>query len=240
MRVAVIGAGMSGLTCARELEAAGASVSVFDKGRAVGGRMATRTIDGARFDHGAQHFSVRSPEFASVIDPLRDDGLVTTWFESPSLTEPALGIEPRFVGRAGMRRVPEALSRGMDVRLGSRVRALETTGSAVSVRTGDGEAGAFDAVVCTAPVPQTVELLAASAIPIPEKVRRQTQSLGYDPCLAVLAIPSDDPGLVDGHLAAEGTVAWMADNHQKGISDAPSLTIHAGAQFSSANLELEP
>ena len=64
-RVAVIGAGMSGLTCASRLGERGFEVSVFDKGRGPGGRSSTRRVDldGAEvgFDHGAQYFTVRDP-----------------------------------------------------------------------------------------------------------------------------------------------------------------------------------
>ncbi|MBD3256947.1 FAD-dependent oxidoreductase, partial [candidate division GN15 bacterium] len=37
----VVGAGAAGLTCARRIADAGMSVLVLDKGRGVGGRMAT-------------------------------------------------------------------------------------------------------------------------------------------------------------------------------------------------------
>ena len=43
--VGVIGAGMAGLACARELAAKGFEVTVFDKGRGLGGRTATRRAE---------------------------------------------------------------------------------------------------------------------------------------------------------------------------------------------------
>lgn len=53
MRVAVIGAGIAGLTCAWELQKAGIPVQVFERDSSVGGRMNTRTKDGLAFDVGA-------------------------------------------------------------------------------------------------------------------------------------------------------------------------------------------
>ena len=68
MRVIVVGAGLSGLMAAQEIHNAGHEVIVFDKGRGVGGRLATRRIDAATLDHGAQFFTVRTNEFAAHVD----------------------------------------------------------------------------------------------------------------------------------------------------------------------------
>ena len=59
----VVGAGISGLLAAQELTAAGWRVVVLDKGRGVGGRMATRRVGDGTFDHGAQFFTVRGERF---------------------------------------------------------------------------------------------------------------------------------------------------------------------------------
>ncbi len=71
--VIVIGAGLSGLLAAGKLNASGYRVIVLDKGRGVGGRLATRRMDGAVFDHGAQYFTVQDPGF---------DAIVQDWQES--------------------------------------------------------------------------------------------------------------------------------------------------------------
>ncbi len=54
-RIAVIGAGIAGLTCAHELRQAGFEVVVFERESYVGGRMSTREKDGFLFDLGANH-----------------------------------------------------------------------------------------------------------------------------------------------------------------------------------------
>lgn len=79
MNVAIIGAGLSGLIAARTLTGAGHQVVVFERARSVGGRLATRRIDGARLDHGAQFFTVRSDEFGAYVDRWRAEGLVREW-----------------------------------------------------------------------------------------------------------------------------------------------------------------
>ena len=57
--VTVIGAGIAGLACATALAQAGLNVTLLDKGRRPGGRVATRRIDNTTFNHGAQFASAR-------------------------------------------------------------------------------------------------------------------------------------------------------------------------------------
>ena len=65
--IAVIGAGMAGITAARTLMQAGFKVSVFEKSHGPGGRMATRSTPYGSFDHGVQYFTVRDPQFLKAI-----------------------------------------------------------------------------------------------------------------------------------------------------------------------------
>ena len=66
--IGIIGAGISGLSCAKALEQAGYDVEVFDKGRNLSGRMATRRNDLSEFDHGAQYFTAKDPAFIQEVD----------------------------------------------------------------------------------------------------------------------------------------------------------------------------
>lgn len=76
-RIAVVGAGISGLTCAYELQKTGAEVTVFEARETVGGRMATRMKDGLAFDIGADHLcdlygdiKEYAREFGLVFEPM--------------------------------------------------------------------------------------------------------------------------------------------------------------------------
>ena len=82
--VLIIGAGISGLMAATKLEESGCSVTVLDKGRNYGGRMATRTFDEGIFDHGAQFFTVRQPIFKTYVDQWSAADIIRIWFESAS------------------------------------------------------------------------------------------------------------------------------------------------------------
>lgn len=57
--VVIVGAGICGLMAAGQLVERGASVLLLDKGRTVGGRLATRRIEAGCADHGAQFFTAR-------------------------------------------------------------------------------------------------------------------------------------------------------------------------------------
>ena len=67
LNIAIIGAGMAGITAARTLTQAGHHVHVFEKSRGAGGRMSTRESNFGTFDHGTQYFTVRDPRFSLAL-----------------------------------------------------------------------------------------------------------------------------------------------------------------------------
>ena len=77
--VAVIGAGIAGLSCATRLQQAGLKVSLFDKNRGPAGRMSTRQGDGWQCDHGAQYFTARHPAFRSEVARWQEAGVAGVW-----------------------------------------------------------------------------------------------------------------------------------------------------------------
>lgn len=76
-RIAVIGAGIAGIACARTLMQAGHQVTVFEKNAGAGGRMATRNTEFGGFDHGTQYFTVRDSRFEKALATA--SGLVRPW-----------------------------------------------------------------------------------------------------------------------------------------------------------------
>jgi predicted NAD/FAD-dependent oxidoreductase len=70
-RIAIIGAGTAGLSCAQFLAHAGHQVHVFDKSRGPSGRMSTRrSSDGDanwQCDHGAQYFTAHDADFRAQV-----------------------------------------------------------------------------------------------------------------------------------------------------------------------------
>ncbi|MEE4273765.1 MAG: NAD(P)/FAD-dependent oxidoreductase [Thermoanaerobaculales bacterium] len=66
--VAIIGGGLAGLTCARELEAHGVRCTVLEAADRVGGRVRTDIADGFRIDRGFQVLLTAYPEAQRLLD----------------------------------------------------------------------------------------------------------------------------------------------------------------------------
>ncbi len=66
--VVVAGAGLAGLTCARELERHGLQVVVLERSDAVGGRVRTDVVDGYRCDRGFQLLNPAYPAVRQLVD----------------------------------------------------------------------------------------------------------------------------------------------------------------------------
>ena len=125
--VIVVGAGLAGLTAARHLMTSGLRVVVVDKGRSVGGRLATRRLAGGRADHGAQFFTVRDPGFAAAVTGWQRDGLVFEWsrgWSDGSVARNAPDGYPRYAVEGGFNQLAKRLADGLDVRLATQIAAI--------------------------------------------------------------------------------------------------------------------
>jgi len=229
--VLVIGAGMAGLTAAAELQRAGRRVLVLDKGRGVGGRLASRRIDGATFDHGAQFITTRDSRFAAVLEQGRQDGAVEEWCRGFA---GSVDGHARWRGKPAMSAVAKYLALGLDLHLEMPVVALRRAGVRWRAETTRGRTFIAGAVVLTPPVPQLLAMLDAGGIVLAPELRTRLAAIEYERCLAVMAVlegPSRIPP--PGGLApAHGPIAWVADNQLKEISAEPAVTIHATHAFS--------
>jgi predicted NAD/FAD-dependent oxidoreductase len=230
------------------LRAAGLRVMVIDKGRGVGGRMATRRLavdDGAiaACDHGAQFFTVRDARFEGIVREWIAAGVAREWargFADPAGHAREDG-HPRYCGVGGMNAIARHLAGGLEARVSEQVVELAHDERQWRAKTkdGDGEERSFaaDALILTPPVPQSLALLATGNARLPAAARDKLEALRYDPCIAVLAAldaPSrlPFPGAMQINL---DPIQWLADNQRKGASDLPTVTIHATPSFSLAN-----
>lgn len=231
--VLIIGAGISGLLCAAELRKAGKSVRLLDKGRGLGGRMATRRMAGGRLDHGAQFFTVRDPRLQTYADEWLQAGVIKEWFRNFPEDNNTDGY-PRYCGRTGMTDVPKLLAEELDVQRSQQVTELARDTDVWIARSEQGDSFLAQELVITAPLPQALNLLDMTGLRYANSDMEALRAVRYERGLATLAILDGPSGIpAPGALKLqEAPLSWIGDNQQKGISpDVSAVTIHADADF---------
>jgi len=178
-RVAVVGAGVSGLICARTLHDMGLDVEVFEKSRGLGGRAATRrTESGLSLDHGAPFLETKSRLWDRFAHSWEQDQVVCPWQprfgiwtqsgSSSAVTQRDLANSKLWVGLSGMNRLGKHLAEGLTVRYQATVDALEhreSTWTLRGIQVGeDGasssfESGPYDCLVLAIPAPQAASMV---------------------------------------------------------------------------------
>ena len=265
-RVAVIGAGIAGIACARTLAQAGHEPTLFESGERCGGRMASVSSPFGGFDSGAQYFTVRDERFARVLK--LTPGLCRPWSANAvrvldphgRVAEAALRRpEAHWVPVPGMdalaRHWVEPLAAQGRVELQTRVVRLErdalddrrwqlrTEGPQGSVHVHSG----FDQVVLAIPSTPAAELLQASSL-APEFVDRLAQ-VKVAPCWTLMvAFPqAPQPGLPhlgpqwNAALSTHHRIAWLSRESSKPQRDPiERWTVQASAAWSEEHLDDDP
>lgn len=241
-RIAVVGAGLAGLSAARRLLRAGAEVALFDKARRPGGRVSTRRAEAGAFDHGAQYFTAREPGFAPVVADWCRRGVVQPW-DAPIVRLaagarlPAPGDGPRHVGVPGMSALARDLAADLAVRCERRIERVERVAGRWRLGGQGWDAEAFDAVVIATPAPQAIPLL--DAVPA---LAERVAAVAMLPCQAAL-VAFERPLAVDFAAAfvADSPLAWIARNTSKpGRSGGECWVLHASPAWSAEHLEDAP
>ncbi|MCB9436045.1 MAG: FAD-dependent oxidoreductase [Anaerolineales bacterium] len=237
MQIIVVGAGIAGLLAAKTLQQRGYRVMVLDKGRGVGGRMATRRIENAVFDHGAQFFSVRDARFAQWVEQWVEAGVAEVWTHGFGADQ---NNHSRYRGVPTMTAIPKWLAQGLDVRLNTKVTAIRLQTPQWQLEIDGGSTFQADAVVMTPPVPQSLALLDAGEVRLLGVIRTALDRIQYFPCIALMVV-LDGPSSIQspgGVTFRSEPITWMGDNMQKGVSPhASAVTIHATPDFSRTHFE---
>jgi predicted NAD/FAD-dependent oxidoreductase len=261
--IAVVGAGIAGLACARTLAQAGHRVTVLEKGSTVGGRLASCETPFGTFDHGTQYFTVRDARFQKVL--AITPGLCKPWSANAvrvldphgRVAEAALPApEPHWVPVPSMDALPrhwaEPLAAAGSVVLDTLVTRIErdtvdhqcwqlqTSGPQDSVHVYSG----FDAVILAIPHARSVALLNQSAA-VPTGLAKDMQHVEVAPCWTLmLAYPqAQQPTLThlgpqwNAALSTHHRIAWLARESSKpGRSEIERWTVQASAAWSQEHL----
>ena len=233
MKIAVIGAGISGLVCAKHLVAGGQEVTVLEKSRSLGGRCATRKFGEHIVDTGAQYFTLRDPVLRKEIEKVAGAHLKKIAF--PILINGKMGEvyregEERFYIGNGNNRLGAMLGDGLEIRKEVEVGTVTLVGKEWEVA-GD----RYDVVVSSAPWPQSAKILGGSQ-----------EGVVYVPNLtALLEYSGGWSGAVYAQIdpSGEDSLSWVAcENAKVGrVTDGSTVyVIQASANYSRENLEKKP
>lgn len=229
MHIAIIGAGLAGLTCAVQLQARGHTVTLYESNAEAGGRMTTRETEFGGFDLGVQYFTARSALFQKQVAAWRKAGWLERWngrlatlqqgiAQKRSANGDAVGAgQQRWAAVPGMNALCLQLARGLDLRTEQRVTAIEAAGKSwlLKVRCAsvpiDATAGPFDVVLVALPVVPAAVLL--QAVPA---LAKQAARVPVAPCWTlVLAFQDALPLTYDGAWVDGSRLGWIARDSAK-------------------------
>ena len=230
MDIAILGAGISGLVCARAISAKGHRVVVLEKSRSLGGRCSSRKFGEHVVDTGVQYFTLRDPGVRGEVEKLAGEQLRK--IEAPILVggEIYRKGEERFYLAKGNNRIGTLLAEGVEVRKEVEVKELLAVGKKWRV-----EGELYDGVVSSAPWPQSASLFGM-----------RDGEVAFEPNLTACfeyLIPWD--GLKHATLDSTGhePLAWVGcENAKEGrIQSGKSVyVIQASTAYSQEYLEKDP
>ncbi len=264
--VAVVGAGLAGIACARTLAQAGHAVTVFDRGAQPGGRMATEASPFGGFDSGAQYFTVRDPRFALALERTAPE-LCRRWSANTVRVldtqgrVAAAGLPPRdahWVPAPGMDALPRhwaaPLAAAGRLQAGTTVEGfardtLDATRWQLKTSTADGASrvfAGFDAVVLAVPAAQAAVLLRGAR---DNDLAPAVEACEVAPCWTLmLAFPqASQPGFVtlgpqwNAARSTHHRIVWLARESSKpGRGGVERWTVQASEAWSREHLDDEP
>ena len=234
--VAVIGAGIAGLTCAQQLHQAGYNTVVVDKSRGVGGRAATRRVNGIRADHGLRYLERLGDRVEELIEVLRSRNILQLWYESESNI-------PRYVAPDGMSAIAKFLTTNLEIKLNHRVESITLNTDNIWHLNFEATTETLTAssVVVAIPAPQALTLLEPlAATVLPAIFLDALRGVEFDACFSAIASYSTSFSLTwkDISFLPNSDLSWIGLDSSKRInSPASVLVFHSSADFARANLE---
>ena len=220
MKIAIIGAGISAITIAQNLKDI-ANISLFEKSRGVGGRMAVRRSGPYEFDHGAQFFTAKGENFKNFIAPLIKKNIIQQWdarfaeFKNNKILRRVTWDSeyPHYVGSPGMNAIPKYLSQELNIKLNVKVnKIIRNAANGWELFDDDlNKLGEYDWVISTAPAIQSAEIL-------PECFKHQNNLLNKKMvgCFSLmLGFTKALPLLWDAALIGDANISWVSINSSK-------------------------
>lgn len=246
-KIAVVGAGISGLACATTLQNAGLEVTVFEKSRGVSGRMATRVNDSWQCDHGAQYFTVSDAQFAAEVRRWQQAGVAMLWqprlqvFDGEKFSE-KLSSKDRYVGVPRQTSPAKYLAQDLNLHVATTINKVELINDKwrLSCKENGKLNQFFDALLLAIPAPQAQILLETSA-PQLAKVAANVVMQGCWTLMCCFDNKLDLP--FDGLFVQNSLLSWIARDSAKPNRTLDKNTnpeiwvLHASSQWSEKHLD---
>lgn len=241
-RIAIIGAGVAGLAAARRLAPA-ADITLFEKSRGPGGRLAHRRADPFAFDFGAQFITARDPGFRQEADSLAARGLLAPWqcrfaeFEGDRLisTRPWTADNPHFTGVGRMTAIAAAWAEGLEIFRTTRITALRRASEGWFLDSDKGEEfGPFDFALLSIPAAQAADLL-----PDETPLRELAAMTRMQGCFALMLGFEDLPDLgFDAAMIRGSKLSWLSVSRSRpGHEGGASLVALSANDWADAHID---
>ena len=244
---AVVGAGLSGLACARALLERGLSVTVFDRGRVTGGRLATREapeLADAAFDFGAPFFHADDPVFRSQVNRWLSAGVCASWDATVSRSsggrlEPVPSGGALYVGMPAMRSLCASMAEGLDGHSSTEItRAAFGNGRWILETDGGTTPGRFDAFVLAMPPEQAMRIAGPARAGFAPALERMTSETVWVCMIGIKGAIPELPDVVE--FKDNDAIERIVLNGRKPGRKRPEtalLTVYANPGWSSARFE---
>lgn len=240
-KIAIIGAGLSGLTLAHKLSAYG-QITIFEKSRGLGGRIATRRAGDYHFDHGAQFFTVKTKAFKDFLLPLIEQSIIQRWDARFAEYDGQKRLRstrwnadyPHFVGSPSMSAICHALNDDFDIRLNTQVMHITHDVCWKLWDASDKSLGEYDWVISTAPPAQSVKLLTPDFL-----YHTALSAIEMLPCFSLMLGYREPLDLdFDVALIGHADISWISVNASKPEREDPyTLLIHSTNRYAQAHID---
>ena len=241
-RVAIIGAGIAGLSCARELQSHGLPADIYEKSRGPSGRMSTRRTPDWSADHGAQYFTAREPRFIQEVHSWIKTGSAAIW--KPKLKVYEAGVwrdsnseEIRYVGTPNMNSPGKHLAEELSIQYEATISQMQRRSGKWHLQCNEiGDIPTlYDFVVLAIPAPQASILIKD----LDDRASRITATGQMKACWTMMAhLPHQLTTDFDAAFINQEIISWICQNRSKPMRQSNLWTIHGNPSWSQENVEI--
>lgn len=235
-KIHIVGAGISGLYLGSQFLKNGKKITISEKSKGVGGRLATRRDERARYDHGAQMISLSQDEkdskIGSLLQEWKSNSWIDFWCESNN--------RQLFSVQSGMTSLAKRLAENQNVLKEEKLISIQLEKEAVVSVMESGKQIHSDSLFLTCPLPQSLEILRNSSL----SYDRSLENLKYAKALVGLIELESESINVENvlppyrdHLNSE--IFSISEQKSKKVSDVTCFTVNMTEAWSEENFSLQ-